>query len=475
MAAMDPAIWHHLPVELLYATVEHCDRETLMSWSCTSKAFHELSSNVLWETIKINTDNLCRRRNRPHHPFPSIRYRCAKQPWQRVKEIQFDLDDQSLVEESVMRGIFERMAHAMLETMPGIRRCHVEGPVFDQFWKHVTEIASLRFLKMRTQDDYIELFGGEEVEDFEQDGKEWARSQTLDLQRLLALHNLTKLSIGRLTTKEAPGLAEAISKLPNLSSVSISAGASADNDNDVRSIFAGTHGESPIFEFLASLWKIISQRAAVTGSFSGCIPLAQSLKRLKLSDKFRIGQRRSDHDHLLLDTVQQFQSLMDLDLVILRPKALQPFLSLAKLPALEHFSIAGCRHFFSVNTWARMGVHLSETEPHISSSMAPSFEGFLGRHRKTLSSVTLNRGSWLSQLHPDRDLNFSRKDMECLLDPSVPFREVKHKNWEDGRWDTCGGYEGKTCIENNETQRLTLGLLEDLEDSTGGHGSSGEG
>ncbi|KAL8664287.1 MAG: hypothetical protein Q9168_007939 [Polycauliona sp. 1 TL-2023] len=452
MADIDPAIWQEFPTELLYHVIERCDRETLINWSCTNEVFYDFSSNLLWEAFQINgrdlADGLVARdivsSRRLHKGLPLIQQKPAKKPLSRVQSMRFGFDDR-LLEDPDYRDMCAQRVQILLNMMPELRRCRVEGVVYDEAWNHITDVVFLRSLHIRTQNEYVE-FGGRSG------GYEWAQSQVLDLRRIAMLSHLTNLSIGRLATKEAQGLAEAVGKLPCLSSLSISAVAFADKTDRVRSIFAGMEGESPIFELLAALWKIMKE----AGPYGPCIPLTRSLKHLRLSDMFRTGQRQVDHDHLLIDTIQQYQNLSSLDLNIVRPKVLQSFFCLARLPALEHFSVAGCHHLVCEEDWARMGADISEVTRQTSTSTASTFKDFLRRHKKTLSSVTLNSAFWPSQRHPDSNLIFSSKDLDCLLGPKAPPTKVIRLNWLMGHWYSCSEY-ALGCIETTRSRRLTLG------------------
>lgn len=80
-------------------------------------------------------------------------------------------------------------------------------------------------------------------------------------------------------------MAQAVVNLPNLSALSISAGAPPQDAIDVRSVFAETDdGESPIFEFLGSVLQSWSQPAETS-----IPPLARTLKKLSFRDFYRSG------------------------------------------------------------------------------------------------------------------------------------------------------------------------------------------
>ncbi|KAL8646688.1 MAG: hypothetical protein Q9226_006752 [Calogaya cf. arnoldii] len=411
---MDPSIWCNLPLEVLCTVVENCDHETLIDWSCTSEFFYNISSDVLWETLRFTgqeiylaaphsthnittnrqavanfrrkdgmivyflTHNALRQRfTRKAGGFPLIQRQTAKLPSTRVKDLRFDFDGKEIMmdeheDEEIMRQT--------LELTPQLRRCYVEGELSNDTWGHLMRATSLRSLEIRPSAEYVKNRSTSAR------AGRWAYSQILSLQHLVGLSQLNSLTIGRLTTKEARGLAQAVVNLPNLSAFSISASAPCKDTEDVRSIFADFVGESPIFEFLASVLQHWSRRAV-----NNIPPLARTLRKMELRDVYQGGAGQLRQDNLLFDTLQYFQDLNTLQICLVRPRALQVFFSQAHLPALQHFMVSGCHHLFTEKDWALVGVVLPKTEHHDSDVLALGFQQFLRRHRKNLSSVTLTR------------------------------------------------------------------------------------
>lgn len=127
------------------------------------------------------------------------------------------------------------------------------------------------------------------------------------------------------------------------------------------------------------------------------------------------------------------------------------------------FAVLGCHHFFSEEGWANMGgVRVRKTEHHTSNEFASLFDEFLRRHRKPLSSVTLNRPIRLAKSRRSAELRFRRRDLDRLWSSTGPEIQIKYRNWQRGHWDTCSLYKTKgSYIENGERRRLTLWALEE--------------
>ncbi|KAI4269873.1 MAG: hypothetical protein LQ337_007031 [Flavoplaca oasis] len=492
MDTMDPSIWRNLPLEVLCTVVESCDCATLINWSCTSEFFYNLGSDVLWETLRINgkeisyfdfvswkhkmtgksvkdskreggmllylltKDGIHQRPNCQGVDFPYIQGQTAKLPASRVKELYIDFDGHRVLMHKFMNA---QIVGKLLGQMPQLKRCLVDGELKIETWGHLMRAASIRSLGIRTSTEYVRTPPASS----QSASREWALAQILNFQHLAGFIQLNSLSIGRLTNREARGLAQALVSLTNLSELSISAGALAQSSNDVRWLYgAGTR--TPIFELLASLLELSVQQVGESSLSSGYIQLARSLKKLTLRDFYHSGNRWSDdEDYLLLETIQHCKNLTSLEIGLLQTTALQDFFSRAEFPALQHFAVLGCHHSFTERDWANMaGIELLQAEHHASDDFASWLDYFLYRHRNSLSSVILNRPVWQDKRRKGEELRFSKSVFSRLWSPEGPPIGIGNGNWQHGGWNFCSkSWTTACCIERRFGVRQTLSSLEE--------------
>ena len=388
--------------------------------------------------------------------FPLIESQTAKLPASRVKELHFGFDGHRRMMHEFMNT---QMVEIVLQQMPRLKRCFVDAELQTETWGHLMGAASIRSLGIRTSTEYVRTPASTQWA-----SRKWALAQILNLKYLAGFIQLSSLLIGRLANKEALGLAQALVNLTDLSELSISAGAPALDDTDVRSLFTGTRSRSPIFEFLASLLELSTQQVGESSLSGGCIQLARSLKKLTLRDFYRSGDRGSHQDdHLLVETIQHCEKLTCLEIGLLHTTALQPFLLQVDLRRLRQFAILGCHHVFTERDWANMaGIHLPKAEHHTSDEFASLFKNFLYRHRSSLFSVLLNRPFWPVKHRREAELQFSKSAFNRLWSDGGPPIDIPNGNWQRGSWNSCSDFPNEAfCIENPDMRRHTLSYLEE--------------
>ena len=354
-----------------------------------------------------------------------------------------------------------QIVRELLGQMPQLKPCLVDGELKIETWGHLMRAASILSLCIRTSTEYVRTPPASS----QSASREWALAQRLDFQHLTGFIQLTSLSIGRLTNKEAPGLAQASVSLTSLSELSISAGAKAQSSEDVRWLFTGNRSQSPIFKFLASLLEFSNQQVGENNCSGRSMQLARSLKKLMLRDFYRSGDRHSHSDHLLIETISHCENLTSLEIGLLHTPSLQHFLFQAELPALQHFAVLGCHHAFSERDWANMaGIYLSEAEHHSSDEFASSFKNFLYRHRNSLSWVTLNRPSRRVEQRRSRELRLPESVLSRLWSPVGMTIHMSNGNWHRGRWSSCSSSPNDAfCIESRAVRLQTLSWLEEYD------------
>ncbi|KAL8768548.1 MAG: hypothetical protein Q9209_005233 [Squamulea sp. 1 TL-2023] len=484
MDAIDPSIWGGLPLDVLCTVVESCDHETLISWSCTSVFFYNLASDLLWETLRINanevntskhrdfarwispenlkrehamivyfmTNNALRRRaTRRTIGLPLIYNQMAKLPWLRVKRLRFDFQSSPYYVEKLFQGWYiAPVLHKVLHLMPQLQNLYFEGYLCKSVWDRLLTMRDLRDLSIRTGAEYVQRCTNNRL-------IKWANNQLLDLRRLAGLAHLKSLSIGRLAPLEAQGLAQAVLRL-KLSGLYVCAGPPAQDDSDLRSIFAGTHGESPILTFLEAIMAGSYQQA---DSDAAPILLPETLKRLTLRDVYRSGQ--STNDNMLLDTLHPCQSLTSLDICMMAPNQMQSFLRYAKFPVLGYFAIAGCRHFLYEGDWVHLGVHGVETKdaPPTVKLHTLALETFLLRHRYSLLTVAVSRPMPPSIACKNTVFRFDKHCLDHLwiAKSGIRLESTGRKNRYCDHWSNCHHKKGY-CYAVNVAQRVTVQDLE---------------
>ncbi|KAL8778093.1 MAG: hypothetical protein Q9213_007568 [Squamulea squamosa] len=488
MDAIDPSTWSGLPLDVLCTVVESCDHQTLISWSCTSVFFYNLASDLLWETLRINADEvipfehrgygrricpnnmerkhamlvyfmtnnaLRRRSTRRTIGLPLIGNQTAKLPWLRVKRLRLEFQFSPYYVWKLFQGWYiAPVLHKVLHLMPQLQNLYFEGYLCEEVWDRLLTMRSLRDLSIRTGAEYVQRCPNNE-------SIEWANDQVLDLRRLAGLTHLKSLSVGRLAPLEAQGLAQAVLCL-KLSGLYVCAGPPAQDSSDLRSIFTGTHDESPILTFLEAIMAGSYQHV---DSDVAPVLLPKTLKRLTLRDVYRSGQ--SINDDLLLETVRPCQSLTSLDICMMAPNQMQSFLGHAEFPVLEYFAVAGCHHFLHEGDWVRLNVHGLGTEdiaPTVKIHTLP-LETFLLRHQDSLLDVAISRPvppsiaceHTVFRFDKDRLKRFWRaKSGICLESTGAKVGYCNH-------WLSCHYGKGY-CYAVNFAQRITLWDLEEHEE-----------
>lgn len=123
---------------------------------------------------------------------------------------------------------------------------------------------------------------------------------------------------------------------------------------------------------------------------------------------------QSTNHNLLLDAVGPCQSLTNLDISMLAPSQIGNFLLHAEFPALSDFAIGCCRHFFSDQTWCELGIFTLPIVPH-----ATSFELFLKKHEKSLSTVVMSRPLPRAMTSKDTTARIVKGQREYIWTPSL--------------------------------------------------------
>lgn len=493
---LDPSIWRNLPLEVLCNVIDNCDKPTLVSWSCTSQSFYTFASNKLWETLSIGPEDivsfygrsrplskferqhqlkLCRsnhmvefltgnafrqRSTRSTVGFPPIGDQTPELPTSRARVLRFDLnghypnsaDCLSCFEEFIT-GLMKKL----LPLLPRLRAYHFEGNLRRETWSLLMKVRHMRSLTIRTEADYVLPCWG-----VERTTRGWASDQVLDMQQLTGLTHLTSLSIGRLSPKEAEGLAHAVVNL-KLSTLSIRASPPARTTRDPYSKFAGDCSHSPIFLFL----RTVMQASSLLASRGTTAPLSHSLSTVFLEDLFRQEnyQGPSINNDILIHTLQLWQ-LTDLDICVTHPHIQQSFFFHAEFPALKHFTTAGCRHLFCDEDWSRLGIHIPETEHNkeeaVYSSLV-SFKPFLMRHRRTISSMTIYHTCFTPPFYCGNELRFGRAQLDGFWDSTpgsiLESAVINAGRWQRGHWMVCCD-AGTYCCARNERFDLSISDLQ---------------
>ncbi|KAL8855987.1 MAG: hypothetical protein Q9178_007357 [Gyalolechia marmorata] len=463
MDALEPTMWSKTPLEVLCTVVKNCDRQALISWSCTSEFFYDFASNLLWETLRIDTRNATffedhaysllstkevhredqlifhflannafrQRPTRQTCGFPLINDQIAKLPSSRVKDLIFDFKRFNPLVRPVAHG--RRVAEfvqSILRLMPALQSCYFDGIISTGIWNGFMEARNLRRVDIQRP-------------------VERTCRQIPDMQQLANLVHLEILSIGYVTPGEAQGLAQAIVSL-RLSELSVWAHPPALDAADIQLESAAVHRRSPLVILLQTL-------SLYAGDLSAT-PISRTLKKLKLKDPYRFWNQGWElNDGLLVDTLQHLQNLTHLNICIMHPNTLERFFLQAELSSLESFAISGCRHFLGDDDWAHLGIYIPEIE-RAPTERNLSFEAFLGRHSKTLSSVAIYQPHFSFTSYQMTMLSFDRVRLDrfwksksgLTLEPAMI---INGQSWRAGQWTVCGGEENCHILK---TKRLPL-------------------
>ncbi|KAL8963782.1 MAG: hypothetical protein Q9183_004962, partial [Haloplaca sp. 2 TL-2023] len=327
---MDPSIWSKVPYDILYLIVKVCDRQTLINWSCTNQIFYDFASNILWERIEISTEQITTyctsrdgdwssvvdgshtdpelrlalflgmnsfRHSYRHYPgFPEILGEQAKLPTQRAVKLRLEYMDHAnhkyIINSNGLKSVVKAISE-IVGFMPNLRVCQLEGPLQAEILEPVTcVLKNLRELRLREGAEFVHHSIPGLSFDYPEEIMEC--DQTLPLQRLSYCTHLTRLKVMRLAPREAESLAMAISGLPHLTHLAITA-APAAAEHDPRKSFAGTsEDDSPIFSFLSALWRDVP--SSKTPKFS---PFPMTLQYLTLRDLYRLFP--SSNEYLVYD------------------------------------------------------------------------------------------------------------------------------------------------------------------------------
>ncbi|KAL8685472.1 MAG: hypothetical protein Q9218_007738 [Villophora microphyllina] len=423
---LDPRVWSKVPPEIVCLIIELCDRETLINWSCTNCFFYDVASDVLWETINLrphelmNTDPVSnawrgfrgedyahvnkqkradgtiihllanegfrRPSSRRSNGFRKLGGRSPKPPGVRVKGLRLAFlkgvpfeKPNTRVPASMTQRYVTAVTRNLLPLVPNLIDCTFEGPLHQLTFSLLTKLQNLRKLDIRRGLEFVQPAW----EDMDADViLHELKNQLLNFCSLSFLTQLRILRIGRLVPKEAQGLAEAVSTLTRVTSLSISTSPAASNDDDRLSFAGSCSDESPILLFL----KAILQCGCKT-STSARRHLPDTLTDLTLKDDWRVC--RSTNTNILLDTISPCSRLYQLEIRLMDAGLVSHFLAHAYFPTVRHLSIGGCRHLLEDGDWVEMGLSISNPTITTKKESYP-LKDFIVRHRKTIQDVALD-------------------------------------------------------------------------------------
>lgn len=378
--------------------VERSDRETVRNWSCTSKFYYNIAADVIWNSFAVYDP----KPGRAWYRIDALRYKIrfqTKSPAQRVKTLAYFATQDGLGFDAVIeRRLATRCMTDALKCMPNLQIVALEGHVHPDGFDALSQNKQLQKLRLRLCSEYLR---------FDKDvPEEPSCSYTLNFAPLAGITSLRTLLVGRLTPREAPGLALAIRDL-QLISLMVFAAPPADSV-DPRKSYAGMGDDiSPIQKILESL---LTSR----GGRSGHLPL--SLQDITLRDFYR--PFKSSNNDLLVNTIRPV-NVSKLELCVVATKQLIHFFHHAPFPNLTSFALSGCRHFLPDNAWMALGLDFDKDAP-IDPPAIPmygSFLGFLGCHRQSLESLTMSHILSFGRPGDEGLLYFEKDDLKRLGDP----------------------------------------------------------
>ncbi|KAL9002186.1 MAG: hypothetical protein Q9188_004866 [Gyalolechia gomerana] len=490
-----PSIWSFLPNDILCIIVENCDRQTLISWSCTNSLFYNLASNILWRSLQILPQDLdgahrtCRNSfgmdprifeknkegmlipfltNTPFrsHPlknvvFPLIAGQKPKLPAQRIKFLSVDFRGERRGQETIFQNrklIVLAFANS-IEQMTQLQRCHFEGRVFPQMMKPLLEKKhTLRELALRWGSEYLRAteqgLGPSLV----------AFNQILDLRVLAGLRQLRTLTIGRLVPQEARGLAEAVVKL-RLEVLVVVSAPPADNNDTNRSLVGTKDDESPLLIFLDCVCQLKPMIKTHAGFWEGGLP--PTLRHLRLKDLYRSA--KSNKKMTILNAIGNCTELRGLELRTMASTQLKIFFQRAQMPALKHLDVSGCRHFLADNEWTALGLPPDcFADGQVSScGKIGVFRRFLFRHRHHLIDLRISMPAMPVNISDHHSLFFRKWHLDRLRAMSGPIHERMEpnvQNWlnfQRGEWGQSCSIEG-FCYVQNIPRPVTMRRLGDM-------------
>ncbi|KAL8647716.1 MAG: hypothetical protein Q9210_005391 [Variospora velana] len=484
----DPAVWSKLPVEILAIIIEHCDRQTIINWSCTHGFFYDIASNALWKSLFLPPEAMsvftqCKLRDRQGKCL--FRGRRTGRVWEPCKnnmvhfldkkafgenssvtEVAFPVPSARLPGERVrnLRVNFvasyphnhfmmtsprhiDAVVLRLLTCMPNLQSFSFEGILHQQTLAVLAIIRSLRKLELRGEEDSLQALDP----DFDSAGQPIpAMGLVLDFRNLGIFNVLRDLTVGRLTPLEAHRLGEAIIKL-DLDHLCVSSAPPVDGAH-AQADFRGTIAdESPLLTLLKSILQ--HGRQDISGETAGTFPL--TLRTLTLRDHYRIWQHCNEN--VLLDTVSPCRNLTYIEIQVKAVRPLENFLMHATFPSLNGFSMGACQHTLDWTDWTILGLEnrsVALSQPP--SEIACALKKFLRKHCQTLACLTL------MQIHMDpqiRDLAlcFNKKQISELwgsrcIHNLEPNRQAQ-MNWDIGLWsEYC--YERDFCYAEDDEVAL---------------------
>ncbi|KAI4251349.1 MAG: hypothetical protein L6R42_008417, partial [Xanthoria sp. 1 TBL-2021] len=331
--ALSP-VWSGMPRELVCMVVERSDRETLRNWSRTSKFYYNIAADIIWNSFAVRDPKPGRAWYRIDALRSKLRFQ-TKSPAQRVKTFTyFATQDGSNFDAVIERRLATRCMTDALKYMPNLQLVALEGHVHPDGFDALTQNKQLQKLRLRLCSEYLR---------FDNDApEEPSCSYTLNFAPLAGITSLRALLVGRLTPREAPGLALAVRGLLQLLKLQLSAAPPADTE-DPRGSYAGTDNDnSPIQIFLET---VLSKPTASKRH----LPL--SLTHIQFQDIYR--PFRSSKKDLVLAAIRS--DVCFLDLSIIATQQLKHFFRHAAMPRLSFFTVAGCRHFLPDVAWKALG------------------------------------------------------------------------------------------------------------------------
>ncbi|KAI4269874.1 MAG: hypothetical protein LQ337_007032 [Flavoplaca oasis] len=388
-------VWSGMPCELVCMVVERSDRETLYNWTHTSKFYYNVAADVIWESFEVCDPKPSKAWYRINALRPKLRFQ-AKLPAERVKKFIFYA---SQADSRPPFALERRFAtHCMmyaLRLLPNLQHLALEGDVHPNGFSAIRQYKNLTTLELRLSFQFLPFDDG--------DLEEPSCSYTLNFAPLAGLAHLHSLMIGRLTPREAPGLAIAVQNLP-LVNLKVSAMPPAGSD-DPRNSYAGTEIESsPIQSFLE---KVLAAEEGVTGH----LPL--SLQDIDIEDFYR--PFTSSNENLLLETIGPAKPTK-LKLRIRATTQLVHFFRHTQLPGLTSFDVCGCRHILPDAAWKALGLNVNGKAP-IHPPQIPvggSFFQFLSRHRHSLELVRITIVVLPGRPGGLLSLRFGKYELACL-------------------------------------------------------------
>ncbi|KAL9030189.1 MAG: hypothetical protein Q9196_001659 [Gyalolechia fulgens] len=493
-----PSIWSRLPNELLCIIVENCDRQTLISWSCTSAFFYNLASNILWKSLHIipqdlegayttcrNSSGMDMRRFDSNkegklilfltNTLWSFRSRSLgknvafslggrqepKLPAQRVKSLSVDFrgvrrgQNNAVQNENLVLSAFTNS----IEQMNQLQRCQYEGLIFPQMMKPLEEKRhTLRDLGLRWESEYLpatEHGLGPTLLAF---------NQILDLRVLAGLRQLRTLTIGRLVPREARGLAEAVVKL-KLAVLIVGSAPPADNDDVNRSLVGTNDDESPLLTFLDCVCQLKPMTKTHAGFWEGGLP--PTLRQLRLKDLYRPA--RSNKKRTILNAIGNCTKLQGLELRTMASIQLKIFFQRAEMPSLKHLVVSGCRHFLADKEWMALGLPPDRfgAGDVLGCGTIAAFPRFLFRHRYRLVDLRISMPAMPISISDHYSLLFRKWHLDRLWAMSGPIHERTEpnvQNWlsfHEGEWAQSCSIEG-FCYVQNIPRSVTIRHLRNM-------------